>query len=459
MSPFKQLLGARVFLLPRRILLLSALLLPLPALSACDQNRGSVEVNYTVGDVISVHEEVTLAGRVVQGMTRLQIGDRINTGETGRARVVLDGGGTIAVDGNTRLRLEEGKVTIEAGRAFVTAGKYPLEVVWGDSSVKVSTAAVAFDLSKPGAFRVYCAEGELTLLAAGQQHRVEGGETAELVGGKVRVLPEKAFEDWTGGLAEPAESQIEGKSAIPHVRARSSAAEAGSPLIVRSHQVDAKIVGEVAVTKSRTTYFNGSDLSGEAHVRLALPEGALLTKVDVKSGKDAATQRATLQISAGPSRRFGYEPLGLEWAGGGWLQGTLARIAAGDTLELSLEYAEWLPVVSGRSAYRYEKTADPSQAAVGELSLRVDAQETKTPSLSVSAGAEVKRRQVTYRASDVHPSGDFVVEMAPDVVQNGKARVYIERTSAQKKDAFIYVRTELPEKKFEGVRLALVIDT
>jgi hypothetical protein len=275
----------------------------------------------------------------------------------------------------------------------------------------------------------------------------------------VRVLPEKAFEDWTGGLAEPVRSQIEGKSAIPHVRARASSAEAGSPLIIRSHQVDTRIVGEVAVTKSRTTYFNGSDRSGEAHVRLALPEGANLTKVGVANGKVATEQQASLQISAGPSRTFGLEPLGLEWAGGGWLQGTVARIAPGDTLELSLEYAEWLPVVSGRSAYRYAETADPSQPAVGELSLRVDAQETKTPTLSVSSGAEVKPRQITYRASDVRPSGDFVVELLPEVVKNDEARVYVERTGPQKKDAFIYVRTELPEKKFEGVRLAIVIDT
>lgn len=429
------------------------------SLAGCEAPRASVQVDYTVGDLSSVHDDVKVEGALVRGSVRVSTQDRIVTGSSGRARIQLDSGATVAVHGETRFRLEEGRLVLEEGRVFVTAGETPLEVAWSGNSTKVTSAAAAFDFSPPGEFRVYCAEGELVVLAGGEQHRVEAGETARVDQGKLRTLPEKAFEDWTGGLAEPGRPEVEGKSAIPHARARISSADPGSPLVVRSHQVDTKVVGEVAVTKSRTTYFNGSDSSGEAHVRLALPEKAILMKVAARVGKSGAEQQATLQIAAGPSRTFGYESLGLEWAGGGWLQGTVARIAPSDTLELSLEYAEWLPVVRGKSTYRYAKITDPEQAKVGELSLRVDVQETKTPSLTVSRGAEVKGRQVTYRASDVHSSGDFVVELAPEVVSSDEARVYVERTGPQKKDAFVYVRTELPEKKFEGVRLALVLDT
>src|SRR5690606_1111221 len=182
----------------------------------------------------------------------------------GRAQVRLDSGALIAVDGDSRLIVEEAKVTLEKGRAFVRASDAPLDVHWGKEVVRVAAAAAAFDLSKPGQWRAYCAEGELSLTSGGKLHRVEAGETARLDVGEVRILPEKAFDDWTGGLAEPGVTELEGKSAIPHVRARASAAEAGSPLIVRSHLADTKIVGEVAVTQSRTTYFNGSDSSGEA---------------------------------------------------------------------------------------------------------------------------------------------------------------------------------------------------
>ncbi len=428
-------------------------------LVGCDERRGSIQVTHTVGDVVSIHESVRVDEKPVQGLVRIATGNTVTTSSAGRAQLRLDDGAVIAVDGDSDLLLEEGRITIHEGRVFVRAFDAPLRVSWGGQEVRVASAAAAFDLSRPEKWRAYCAEGELSLTTGGKQYRVEAGETASADGQKIRVLPEKAFEDWTGGLSEPGESELEGKSAIPHVRARASAGDAGAPLIVRSHQVDTKIVGEVALTKSRTTYFNGSDSSGEAYVRLALPEAAVLTRVAVVNGKGAGVEEATLEIAAGPSRRFGFDVRGLEWAGAGWLQGVLGRVSGGDTLQLILEYTEWLDTQSGRATYRYATATDSSQPAVGELAMRVDAQETHTPTLSVSAGAEVKRRQVTYRASDVRPKGDFVVQLEPEVVKENEARVYVERTGAQKKDAFIVVRTELPDKKFEGVRLAVVIDT
>ena len=38
-----------------------------------------------------------------------------------------------------------------------------------------------------------------------------------------------------------------------------------------------------------------------------------------------------------------------------------------------------------------------------------------------------------------------MVELLPDVVKSDRARVYSERTGLQKKDAYILVRTELPD--------------
>src|SRR5690606_253657 len=267
--------------------------------------------------------------------------------------------------------------------------------------------------------------GEITITGGSEQRRLEAGETATIRGEEVRVLPEKAFEDWTGGLAAPVLSEVEGKSAIPHVRARSGSDDAGSPLVVRSHRVDTKIVGEVAVTRGTTTYFNGSDSSGEAHVRLAVPEGAMVTEVSIQVGNEGSLERARLAIAAGPSRTPGASVHGLEWAGSGWLQGTVARVSAGEILHLNVTYAQWLDMEGGRAAYRYPLDTDSSVPPVAELALQVDARETLTDTLSVSSGAEVKRRSVSYRAADVRPHGDFVVELTPHIVEPDKARAYV----------------------------------
>jgi hypothetical protein len=290
------------------VLLLAVLLLAALALSAtaCDHGLSNeIDVEYTVGDLVSVHDDVTVAGAKVEGQLRLSEGRPVQTSAQGRARLVLDTGVTIALDGETTVELSEGKLSVKAGRVFVHAEENPLSVLWGKAQTKVASSSVAFDVSKKENSRTYCAMGEITITGVAGQHRVEAGETATISGGEIRVLPEKAFEDWTGGLAAPLISEIEGKSAIPHVRARSGVDDAGAPLVVRSHQVDTKIVGEVAVTRGTTTYFNGSDTSGEAHVRLAVPDGAMVTEVSIQVGKDGALQRAQLGISAGPSRTPG----------------------------------------------------------------------------------------------------------------------------------------------------------
>lgn len=421
--------------------------------------KGDIEVTYTVGDLVSVHDEVRIDDTLVDGQVRLSEGQVVHTSAQGRARLVLDSGATIALDGDTSLALSDGKLMVKTGRVFIHTEEIPLSVHWGRAQAKVAKSSVALDLSTKDTSKTYCATGEITVIGVSGQHRVEAGESATIRGEEVRVLPEKAFEDWTGGLAAPVISEIEGKSAIPHVRARNGNGDAGSPLVVRSHQVDTKIVGEVAVTRGSTTYFNGSDISGEAHVRLAIPEGAMVTEVSLQVGKDGPVQRAHQGIAAGPSRTPGASAHGLEWAGSGWLQGTVAHVPAGEILRLNITYVNWLDIEGGRAAYRYPLSTDSSVPPVAELAMRIDAQETLTKELSVSAGAEVKRRTVTYRAADVRPQGDFVVELRPQVIKEDGARAYVQRTGAQKKDAYILVRTELPPLPRAGVTLAIVVDT
>src|SRR5208282_1100774 len=151
--------------------------------------------------------------------------------------------------------------------------------------------SAAFEKDGSGA-KIYCAQGELVVSASGRQEHVASGETASLEvgrtpegsgrnegGGGLKVRPETAFDDWTGGMAVPWSGEGGPSSAIAELWGGSGGEDPGAPLVVRSEVVDVDIDGEVAVTHARTSYFNGSDRSVMADVRMALPPGAILSRV------------------------------------------------------------------------------------------------------------------------------------------------------------------------------------
>jgi len=185
-------------------LLLSALS---PALVSC-KGRSQAPLVFTVGDIRAVHADVTVSKRPVQGEQRLSDGDSVATGPDGRARLRLDDGTIVAVDAATRLTLHGSKLELEAGRVFVQGGVAArTEVTLRGASTTVASSAAAFD-SQGQKATVYCAQGELMLKTSGSQLRVGSGETASLDGNSSNVAPEKAFQDWTGGLAVPWTSPV-----------------------------------------------------------------------------------------------------------------------------------------------------------------------------------------------------------------------------------------------------------
>ncbi|HEX2669477.1 MAG TPA: FecR domain-containing protein, partial [Polyangiaceae bacterium] len=308
--------------------LLGSLLLSLlgAALLSC-QGRSQAPLVFTVGDIQAVHTEVTVGQRAVQGEQRLSDGDVVATGPDGRARLRLDDGTIVAVDAATRFTLHGSKLELETGRVFVQGGVAArTEVTLRGASTAVASSAAAFD-SQGSQAKVYCAQGELTLNASGSQLHVGSGETATLDGKNNRVAPEKAFDDWTGGLAVPWTSPLGERSAIPNARAINDRSDPGTDLVIRAQQVAVEIDGELAVTKTRTTYFNGGSSSQHAKLQLSLPSGAIVRGVTRSVG--GTTSSAHLQTA------HAAEGLGaaLEFAGGGWLSGDLGGVPAGQTLD------------------------------------------------------------------------------------------------------------------------------
>lgn len=416
--------------------------------------------SYTVGDVRAVHAEVRVSGREVRGSARLGDGDTLRTGDDGRARLRLDDGTLVVVDAATELTLRGNRIELERGRLFVQGGAASrTELKLGDASAMVAASAAAFERRKTT--QIYCAQGELVISAGTRQERVALGETATLDQAGIKVAPEVAFDDWTGGLAVPWAGEAGQPGALPELWAGSSAEEPGTPLSIRAETIDVSIDGEVATTRARTRYFNGSDSTSHAEVRLSLPPGAILSRVARKDeGNDAPEIEAALLPVE--QDRHANKPARLEWAGGGALRGELRDIPPGTSVDLILEYVEWLPFHAGRASYRFPFTRGGEPPLVAELAARVDASRSGSPWLSTSAGSSVTSgRVVELRKADARPTGDLVVELAPSVVKAGRARAYVQPAGQAFKgeDPFVLVRTEVPELADSGVRLALVVDT
>jgi len=423
-----------------------------PALVSCRGNAQAPLV-FTVGDIRAVHADVTASKRPVQGEQRLSDGDSVATGPDGRARLRLDDGTIVAVDGATRFTLHGSKLELETGRVFVQGGVAArTEVTLRGASTTVAASAAAFD-SKDQKATVYCAQGELMLNVAGRQVRVSSGETASLDGKNSSVAPEKAFEDWTGGLAVPWVSSLGERSAIPNARAMKDRSDPGTDLVIRSQKVVVDIDGELAVTKTRTTYFNGGSAAQHAKLQLSLPTSAIVRGVTRSIGGN--TSAANLQAA----HENGGLGAGLEFASGGWLSGDLGSVPAGQTLDFELEYAEWLPTRGDRATYRFPMAEGSKTSTIGELSVEVDTTRSKTPFLTASADSVVKDGTIRYRQADVRPTGDLVVELSPNVVRPKAARAYVVNAPRAAEDPFVMIRTEVPDLREAGVTLAVVLDS
>jgi hypothetical protein len=412
-------------------------------------------VKTTVGDIRSLHAEVRVAGREVRGDARLRDGDEVTTAPGGRARMRLDDGTVVIVDGNAALTLRGSRLTLAKGRVFVQAlAASRTEVAVKDTVTTVVSSAAAFD---EGAAKVYCARGELVVGSSGKSVHVHSGETAS-VGGDTRVAPETAFDDWTGGLAVPWSGERAPASAIAELWGGGGDADPGAPLVVRSAKVDVTVEGEVTLTRVRTTYFNGSDRNVDADVRMALPEGAVVSRVTRQDEGASYEQPAYLGVGSRSPEKPSQSRL--EWAGSGWLRGTLTGIQAGASVDLIVEYGEWLSEKDGHATYRFPMASDSDAPMVGGLSVHVGSQ-APAQWLSASTGAAALAGSIELRRADVRPSGDLVVEMVPSVIHPGAARAYVDRTDSHE-DPYVLVRTEVPELGDDasgGVSLALVVDS
>lgn len=434
---------------------------------ACSRPSGHLAA--TLGDLKPVHAGVTVSGERVQWLRRVALGDKLATDRDGRARLRLDDGTTAVLDRDTALLVTAKGFRLEQGRAHVTSptGSHP-ELQLGDLTVLMSGSSAGLEL-RGERQSVFSADGELTLRTKdGKQERARAGETARLLQGQLKVAPERTYDDWTHGLARPWAARGTPRRSLAELWGSPLAGSeavggVGSPLTIRVHNVSANIDGEQAHTVSETVFFNAGSASVTGDFRVALPPGALVANFGVE--RAGHLQSASIALASRTAPELTGTAGVLEWAGDGWLRGSLPDIAAGEELKVRIEYAEWLsPRRAGqgqRVQYRYPLVGDGEPPLIGEFLARIDARPSGPTAVAAGYGASSVDGVVTVRRSDFRPAADLVVDVESQR-SHDRARLYLAPPSPEDPESgsTVLLRTELPPaEQTDGVTLALVVDT
>jgi tetratricopeptide (TPR) repeat protein len=423
----------------------------------------------TLGDLKPVHAGVTVGTERVQWLRRLALGDKVTTDADGRARLRLDDGTSVVLDRRTVLVVTPKGFRLEEGRAYVTApsGAHP-RIELGELSALPSGGSVGLERrgEKTSAFSV---DSELTVQASGgKEQTVTAGQTARVVSGVVQVAPERAYDDWTHGLARPWAARGAVRRSVGELwgsveGGSEPAGSAGSPLTIRSHTVNARIDRELAHTSCDTVFFNAGSSAVSGDFRIALPPGALVAGFAVE--RNGSRQEGQIALASRAEEELTSVGGVLEWAGDGWLRATLPSIASGEELKVQVRYVEWLsPRRQGEGQlvqYRYPLVGEGEAPLIGDFVARIDASASAPTAVAAGYGAVSERGVVTVHRSDFRPSADLVVDVESRRGQN-RARLYVAPPDSKDPDAgrAVLFRAELPPADAkDGVTLAIVVDT
>ncbi|MBK9260484.1 MAG: FecR domain-containing protein [Polyangiaceae bacterium] len=424
----------------------------------------------TVADVQAVHSSVKTSGTSVHKTRRLSVGDVVTTDGDGRARLRLDDGTSLVIDRDTNLKLTANGLELEYGRIFVQGALGArTEINVGSAVCIVSGANTGIERpkEKPSSAKLYAATEEITVRANGAEKTVRTGETAAVDGQTITIGPERGYDDWTGGMAAPWGAKGVPRRAVGELWGRpEKPGEAGSPLTIRAHDVEAIVAREIAETEVRTTFFNAGSETVTGDYRLAVPPGAIVSRFASVRGGSTREGRIAL-ATRGPGNASQPSTELLEWAGEGWLRARIPGIAPGASVGVVVRYVEWLsPRPKGDGTwvvqYRYPMVSDATPPLIGEFSARVDATSSSPRSIGAGLNARVTGSRVEVRRPDYRPTADLVVDVEIDKSPS-PARLYVAppfEGDTEDPASTVLVRTEVPHVAQEdGVTLALVLDT
>ena len=401
-------------------------LLSLCALIACTQPHDP-SPTVALASVVRGALSITVARDTesVRAPVRVETGATVTTGPDGRGTLALDSGAWILLDRDTTIAPDLAAASITAGRMWVDASSAHETtitlpggtlVAHGASSGTDVGAAFAIAIVD-GVTHVYCASGEITY-HAGTEGTVSQGETLTVTGdGTASVAAEALWDDWTGGLADPAAGRLRVDDPIGTLGGRTTAelGEARTALPVRSHEVSVEIRGDLAETQVVQTFFNGRSDTLEGEWSIRIPDGAIVSSfaVDTGSGFNEAVIGA-VAVGSGYSLSWSGSDLAesrLVYDGPSRLRARISPVTPGATVRVHLSYTEWLDRSGGRRTYVYPMRSDGEPQALGEFLLSIDTRAAQAAGLRAGMGARYEQGRVTLRIPDYHPHADFTLDL------------------------------------------------
>jgi Ca-activated chloride channel homolog len=366
---------------------------------------------------------VTLDGReVVYSGAALPAGSRLATGHGSRALARLADGASVFLSGDTRLRLRDDRVELEAGQCWLDAppairddASYQL----GDVIVTATDAGLDLAL-RDGVATIYVARGLAVVSAPGGRVEVQAGELARVDHGAAPTLESVTWwQDWTGGMADnrmASEFSGVGTGVAYGVDLASTDGRPARDLEVSRLSVSAVIRDGLAETEVDQTFANPGERDLEGWYWFTVPAGATVTSFAVEHHgqliEGEFVERREARAAYSESVASGGAPATLEWVDGRAFRARIYPVPAMGTRRVVLRYLERLDVVDGTMRFVYPMQASrPSR--IGEFALSVDlGREGRRMDISTLADARVEDggRLVTMRRSGFTPVADFQLE-------------------------------------------------
>lgn len=426
----------------------------------------------TVASVEASRDGATItAGKTqlpIQRSHRLVAGSVVTTPPGVRASLYLDAGAWVLLDQGSVLKLLDKGIEVVSGRAWIDARVgTDVPVVASGVSLTAQRAGLAVTMTEGGA-KIYCASGQVAWKGEAKSGRLESGLTLLVSAKEAKQTAQALWDDFTLGLAEPGPLRALEPAGVGQLTARPATGlgTARTPLIVRAHDVNVSIDGDMATTTVEQTFFNPRSEYLEGLYTVRLPEAAILEHFSVADG-DQVPRRGTVMPMDRQGGGLSSFSANLEWAGAGRYRGLVRNIAPGKVRKVVLRYREWLPHIPYSDAVRRTYVYPMGQSAqmqagslsnLGEFSLSVDVAQAQAAALQAGLGAQIEGSMVTLRRSDFKPSADFVLDLI-----DGKERVS-ERLVAFRGDEldgqrYLMVQpTPAAGKPSKGLDVVLLVD-
>ncbi len=402
----------------------------------------------------------------IEGLERVEEGACVTTAAGGRASIRIDNGAWLLLDQATEVRPELAGLNLTRGRVWVdtsTAEETTVETAKG--TITASGAAFSVTLTESAA-EIYCGSGELTYRSGSVGGRLQQGESITLASsGDPQPRPESLWDDWTGGLADPAARLTSEPAAVGELAGRrlDARGQARLPVPVRAHDVNVTIRGDLAVTEVVQTFFNARSDVLEAEYTIRLPREAIVTGFAISHGRQDyvdSTVGPLAMVGEEPAWRSGpVAPSALTHDGPERLRARLYPLAPGATVRVRLTYAQWLERrENGMRTYVYPMGVEGTPPLLGELTLTADLSDAGATSVRAGMGAQVEARRVVLRRSDFRPRADFYLDLIErrDGAGGATAQAYVvdvgasERSEGGEASEEAYVLFDIPTAVIDG---------